>query len=359
MHTPHTHRTRWVPLLALALLGAQGSAMAQSQVSLFGVVDAYLGHASGSLSRTQMGDGGEAASRFGFRGVEDLGQGWRVRFVLESGLKLGTGAGDGSNGAMNYGRQSFVGIDGPWGALDLGRGYTPMFIAMARADPYQANAVFSPLHLRGQVDAQKGLRAFASRGSNMLRYMTPKADFFANAAYAFGGGGAPSARSGELYGASVGYDRRPFYLAYSFQHARSGSAEQPVLNPDVTRHQAISASYELTRELQLNAHLGTATSSLPNVPKAKLWAAGAAWHLSAANRFTAEVVSRKIDGSPRAQLAWTIGWDHALSKRTALYGRFMRVNNHGGSSVSLGQIPIAANSGASGRLLALGIRHNF
>ena len=76
-------------LVALAVLAAAGAASAQSSVTLFGIVDASVGHISGSnggASRTYMGNSGLNSSRLGFRGVEDLGGGLAASFWLEGAL---------------------------------------------------------------------------------------------------------------------------------------------------------------------------------------------------------------------------------------------------------------------------------
>ena len=62
-------------LVALAVLAASGAAMAQSSVTLFGIVDAAYTKGSGSVSnKQQLTNSGYNSSRLGFRGVEDLGE---------------------------------------------------------------------------------------------------------------------------------------------------------------------------------------------------------------------------------------------------------------------------------------------
>ena len=61
-------------LVAIAALTAAAGAMAQSSVTLFGVVDASVARVSaGSVDVTGLSSGGLSSSRLGFRGVEDLG----------------------------------------------------------------------------------------------------------------------------------------------------------------------------------------------------------------------------------------------------------------------------------------------
>ena len=70
-------------LIALAVLAASGAAMAQSSVTLFGVVDAGVTYAKSSGQKANYGltNSGSATSRIGFRGeqpLEDFIAGWRA-----------------------------------------------------------------------------------------------------------------------------------------------------------------------------------------------------------------------------------------------------------------------------------------
>ena len=107
-------------LLALAVLGSfAGVAAAQSSVTLFGVADASARQVkNGSAgSQKQLASGGNATSRFGLRGLEDLGGGLRAGFHLESGINLDTGTTD----AKFWGRRSTVSLLGGFGEVRLGR----------------------------------------------------------------------------------------------------------------------------------------------------------------------------------------------------------------------------------------------
>src|SRR5688572_8937355 len=88
-------------LLALAVLGTfAGVASAQSTVTLFGVVDVNArATKNGDADRLKtLSTDGNASSRLGFRGVEDLGGGLSAGFWLEAGLAADTGGLGGSNG---------------------------------------------------------------------------------------------------------------------------------------------------------------------------------------------------------------------------------------------------------------------
>ena len=103
-------------------------AMAQSNgVTLYGVVDLGLRNGSGLTtsnaaapgSTHSLGSGIHTTSRWGLRGGEDLGGGAMALFNLESGLNADTGAP--ANATKYFDRASWVGLQGGWGTLALGR----------------------------------------------------------------------------------------------------------------------------------------------------------------------------------------------------------------------------------------------
>ena len=84
-------------LVALATLAATGAVMAQA--TLYGRTDVGYGikamsNGGGGTTVKQTGvmDGGNAGSRIGFRGTEDLGGGMSASFVTEQGISPTNGA---------------------------------------------------------------------------------------------------------------------------------------------------------------------------------------------------------------------------------------------------------------------------
>ena len=334
------------------------SAQAQSQVNLYGVVDVYAGHATGAGgSWTRMRSGGHADSRIGFRGREDLGGGHSARFALESAVNPETGSG--ANG-LGFARQARVGLAGPWGALDLGRMYTPMFQAMAKAEPYVLNTVFSPMNLGAATftvpASPTAQRPFAPRSNSMVRYRTPSSpDWHGELAYAFADQGA-SHRSGEMHGGALAWTRAPLYVAYAFQQLRTAAtaAAAAAGSPRVvkTRYQSLSIQYRVNAAFHVFAIVTHTTASNPALRDARLLSTGVTWRPTPQGTFTASVAQRKASGVSGSRLAWTLGYDHALSRRTTVYARWLGVGDHGQTEAANTTMPAS-------RLLALGLRHNF
>lgn len=117
-----------VALAVLAVLGST-TVMAQSSVTIYGRINT-------TIERQKIGDESVSkmennSSRWGMRGVEDLGGGLKAGFVLESGFASDTGMGSSSTGALTFGRQSEVNLSGNFGMLRLGNFFPGSYFATA------------------------------------------------------------------------------------------------------------------------------------------------------------------------------------------------------------------------------------
>ena len=132
-------------LIALAVIAASGAAMAQSSVTLYGLIDVSVQSAKlqtfsnlnaagvattvvtgpSAVTQTRMQSGGQNGSRWGMKGVEDLGGGLNAVFDLQSGFTVDNGAS--AQGGLLFGRHAFVGLNSAsLGALTFGRHDTPL-----------------------------------------------------------------------------------------------------------------------------------------------------------------------------------------------------------------------------------------
>src|SRR5258706_9535485 len=101
--------------LAKAAILACGTLLgtAASAQQIYGIVDSAVGVINNGKGTTkQVMSGGQSASRFGITGSEDLGDGLKAFFRLESQVNLD----DGSFGlGAFWGRRAHVGISGGFG----------------------------------------------------------------------------------------------------------------------------------------------------------------------------------------------------------------------------------------------------
>ncbi|CAG2155188.1 hypothetical protein LMG31506_05314 [Cupriavidus yeoncheonensis] len=215
------------------------SALAQSNVILYGVLDAPVEYVSKMASspptlnngqvtyqpggsRFAMGSiGGLAGPRWGLRGTEDLGGGKRAIFVLESGFGVDTGMS--GNGGRLFGRQAYVGLQSEAGQIMFGRQYTPLFETLANFGPLRYASLYEP------VGALTGLD---NRSDNTVKYSGTFGGLTAMAHYSFGtgvgltgmtplaGGGAGEVpghgRDNTGFGAGVSYFTNGFGAALAY-----------------------------------------------------------------------------------------------------------------------------------------------
>lgn len=218
---------------AAALLGAGLPAHAQSSVTLYGIVDTgielvtHANAAGGSVVRMP-GITGELPSRWGLRGKEALGGGWTAQFVLESGFNLRNGAAN--QGGRMFGRQAWVGVDGPYGTLSFGRQYTMTYWAIVDAD------LLGPDIYGGTASFDQYLPS--ARSDNTIAYKGHFGGFTVGATWSFGRDAAgtgnspgqgtcagPSAGSGPTcreWSAMLRYDLDDFGVAAAYDEQRGG-----------------------------------------------------------------------------------------------------------------------------------------
>ena len=108
-------------LIALAVLGASSVAFAASNVTLYGKLDGgvVVSKAKKADTVVKATSGFDSGSRWGLKGVEDLGNGYVVGFQLEQGYSLDSGAT--ANGDGTFTRESRLYVQGGFGTLSFGR----------------------------------------------------------------------------------------------------------------------------------------------------------------------------------------------------------------------------------------------
>ena len=154
-------------MLALMLGALAGAAAAQSNVTVYGIVDmALVRESGGAATTTKLTSGVESGSRLGFKGSEDLGDGLSAIFLLENGFQADTGAM--GQGGLLFGRQAYVGLQSKTaGTLTLGRQYTPQYLAVAAVDPFGSGTAGDTKNLMASTGNS------ASRMDNAVKYTSP------------------------------------------------------------------------------------------------------------------------------------------------------------------------------------------
>jgi predicted porin len=132
--------------IAILGIGCTGTAFAESDVTLYGIVDQSVRFTNNSNAANdnlvQLTNGAITNSRWGLKGEEDLGGGMKALFRLENGFDPQTGN---VNSGRLFGRYAYVGLSGNLGTFTLGRQGTESFNFFGDFDPltvgnYTANS---------------------------------------------------------------------------------------------------------------------------------------------------------------------------------------------------------------------------
>lgn len=167
--------------IAIAVAAAMTAATASAaDFTLYGIVDTGLGYTNldtledPTVNRFEMINGYNSGSRFGFKGTEDLGNGYSVSFVLENGFYSDSGV-LGQGGRM-FGREAQVKFHSPYGTLSFGRAGT-LLSGAGTLDIFGMNADVLP----GGWDGIFNIGNYQGNGmrlDNMVTYQTPTAAGF-------------------------------------------------------------------------------------------------------------------------------------------------------------------------------------
>lgn len=354
-------------LLGSVLVAATSGVAAQTNVTMYGIVDAGINSTKvGDRSAIKLSEGGNAATQLGLRGSEDLGGGMKAIFDIQGGISLDTGDGNipsvaGSTG-FAFTRQAWMGLDASWGTITMGRQYTPMFIASARYDPFGSNALFGSVNLWYQATDQAGVSAMTVRQNNSIQYSLPaRLPIKLNIMYGMGESDLPSRSSGNLLDITGGYASGPLSIMLSHQERKSGTAAAPVAAPVTSKSDGVFANYSFG-PARVGVNFGKQKSDATGAVAAKLYGAGLSMGFAGNWTALAHVQKRDVEGTTNDQTAYTLGLNYELSKRTSLYGRFLNLNNGGTARLQLAGYTIPAGNlqaGEEARSIMVGMRHNF
>lgn len=203
-------------------------AQAQGSVTLYGIIDAGVAYTNDvqtakpggrptGASSVAFADGltaGLSGSRWGFRGVEDLGGGLKTIFTLENGFTINNGAL--TQGGAEFGRQAFVGLaSSHLGTLTFGRQYDTLLDSIQRFSA-PAWAGWMSSHV-GDVD-DLGL---LYRINNAVKYVTPVfGGLRVSALYSFGGVPGASGQN-QVWSLGASYEHGPFGFGAGYLNARN------------------------------------------------------------------------------------------------------------------------------------------
>lgn len=324
-------------LVALAVLAASGAVMAQSSVTLYGLVDLGLTSYDNGTDTVTAIDGGTNVTglngnRWGLKGSEDLGGGLKAIFTFESGFTADDGKS--AQGGRLFGRQSYVGLQGGFGTVKMGRLMNPI---------YQNTGT-----LEAFADALAGDSAYllnyqGSRTDNTVSYLYSASGFRGEVQYGFGEVPGDTSAS-RMLGLVLGYKQGPIDVVLTYE-----KKENPT-NTDSEKVIALGGNYDFGVAkvfLSFEQETGFGAVDRDHVllgVSAPL--GGGTVMASYINR------SDNVGPSLDADL-YAIGYKYPLSKRTYVYGSYGSISND-----ALANVKVAV-AGDTAKLFGIGLRHAF
>lgn len=387
---------KFTPLKPLFVLGSlafvSGLACAQtaptaptpsstSSVQLYGLVDVayrYTNHegtvAQPDQSLHQMVGGGMSQGRWGMNINEDVGGGTKVVANLENRLNTDNGAA----GSTHYFQQSWVGVQGGFGRVTVGRQYNVLFDLVTTTYPSHPYSPYMDVY-KPEVGFSLG-----ARQDNMVKYMAEVGAVRGGLQYSFD---EKSRLGGKTFGGYLRYAANGLSAGAAFQDYQFASGKK-------IKAMTLGGSYRtgpwtaslgygenkvdpLTSPIDLavlaDAWQGTTNGGFSGpafltANQRTIYQVGAAYEVSPQTRLGAYYFHAKQSGNiPSAHATahfLTVAADYSFSKRTNAYIEVDTTRLNGNVSLS-SAAAIAANnsSGANGSKsrtgFTVGLRHRF
>ena len=397
-------------IIAAACLACTGAAW--SQVTLYGLADAGVTHVTGLAggAKTQLSTGIMEGSRWGLKGTEDLGGGYRTLFTLESRTELtdgstgnrpasgnqipdrltaglppavaaGVASAIGPSLGVNhtsprlFDRQAWVGLVTPVGGILAGRQYTPAFEALATFDIMGTQSALSA----GQLATIPA--AIDIRYDNTVQYRIVKGPW--NASLMASLGPRTTSSGNRLLGINTIYKGDGFQVGFG-HNEKKNSAGQDALQSTLIGASASRGAWTLsgfvgrirepnpTSGPELSAGLtaaGVPTALVANVidrlkQDAQIIHLGARYDLGAAGQVSVAVNKLNDKRATNADVtSYGVAYLYPLSKRTNLNVVVTRFVNSANAQVAPGGNGylggVTASAGKDSTSIAFGIRHVF
>ena len=343
-------------------IGFMGCAHAQSNVTLYGILDNALSYSSKTLDsatgrdaghQIAMVDGQLFGSRFGMTGVEDLGGGIKASFKLESGINIANGSFGNSNGGL-FGRQAWVQLGGDFGSVTAGLQFSPFVLALIGSDARGASNFGSMAGIYVGSVLTTGLF-----NSNAITYSSPTFAGLQGSVMIALGGEAGNFQAARQYSASLNYIRNGFFANVAFYSGNAGDAatSAPASSTVAFVGRTVGGGYtfdNLTfRAVFVNYKIA---GSFDN----RVYGGGVSYAATPALTLDAGAwVTRDGNDSKNHSVLASTGVRYSLSKRTQLYTDIGYVNNSGKMNTGFSNdgplyLPSGGAFGAS-----IGITHSF
>jgi predicted porin len=360
--------------MAAVLAASSHIAHAQSSITLYGIIDAGLTYFSNLNGHGTFvaNDGSIQSNRWGLRGVEDIGDGAKVVFVLENGFNLYSGTMVQSG--VLFSRQAWLGLSAPkYGTFTLGKQYDFFWDNLTQFAMGQVAGQYA-WH-PGDFDHLAGTLHI----NNALKYTSPNyGGFSAGALYAFPSQSV-TAGTGRVIAFGLRYSNGPLNLGAAYTDTHDLGVNAPTqagttLFPDLPAGPVIANSVSsfgvggsyrfgrsLTRLLFTDTHFRVRNDS----GSMTTYEANEVFQLTPATTLMGGYWYSKLEAQKWQNV--TVLLDYALSKRTDVYTSATYLRASGGAApvfLGGGAAPVFANgeyvsTGQSSTAVRVGLRTLF
>ena len=375
-------------IVALAVAGLSTAAFAQTNVTIYGVADVSGQGISASQSKATVDAAGNVfalqsnSSLLGFKGTEDLGNGLKGLFQIETEVNL-AGNRNVNNGTTNSGvaygtkttafssmRDSYIGVSTKYGTGLAGYLSTPLRSSLTSFDVMPGATGSSQIDVQmGSIRAHNVGYSTAIRATAIAYAMPTLYGFDASIAYTgsnnngttnttdatscTGSVSACSIAPQSAFGLNLGWTGYGVNVKGAFQQNNNNVTPNATTNAgnygDYTSY-LLGAQYTGVQNLKLSTvylrnTLGTngvsalTANGAGKVTNNQLWA-GASYRVGNWEPRVSASWSSDVNGSTYQQLGsrqWTANLGYYLSKRTQVYGLVSNLNNSANQSYAFGQ----------------------
>ena len=428
MKTTHISKSTFGGVKRIALASAlccAGLAQAQTGdgVTLYGLVDVGVTSVSGLKGGTvtQLASGIMEGSRWGLKGTEDMGGGYKAIFTMESRVEADTGANSnrpisgsqlsdrfsqaplmglptalqpavtgvgallanefgvnvGTYGGRGFDRQLYLGLITPVGAVLAGRMYTPAFETNAMYDIMETQSGLAA----GQIVAFPAVLEI--RKSNSIAYRIVKDGISGALMYSYGDAGEGS--GSHMLGVNANYKTGPFSVGFGYNGANNELGQKSLttsvfgasmeLGSDKVSGMVIKIKDDNPASLSaigpaLTPQIGAAAAAVVQTAFINAFKQdGTLYHIGyrhvTGNRTMSVAYTSYNDNGPANADVKSFGaaYTYSRSKRTDLNAVVVRYDNSNLAQVApggngyIGGVTASAGTGSTG--LAFGVRHRF
>lgn len=349
-------------LLMFALLSSfGGAAMAQTNVTIYGLADLGIDFQSGGPAGRviKLSSGITTGSRLGFRGTEDLGGGLSAQFLLESGFAMDTGAS--TQGGLLFGRQIYVGLGNSFGTVTMGRQYTSVNNTLCgEIDPFNCGLAGTASNLMS-VGGTPTNGGSGSRTNNALKYAIPTiGGLSGDIVYGFGevAGNSSAART---YGGSLAYKQGALTLVLAHNNVNDATATN---SAKVT---FAGGKYDfgvaaVRAGVAVNKGAFSGGTNVPQ-PDSRDYIVGVSVPFGAGTFLASYIKKNDLTATDNDASQIGIGYLYSLSKRTTLYTSYAHIHNTFGNTLTAPPrfytVGNALDGGTGDSAFNVGIRHTF